>query len=262
MARAPVGEIRITKRTVRIGNQVYPLVNIARVQTRKITSRRRAPALRLAATAMLVFLLVGLWLLIKAVTVAFLAVVAPLALWFLYLLVTLLHDLGKRPQYVLVIETGGTEYTSLSGADPHEIDRIREEIANAMETPPNEERLLLVGGDIVVGDKIGGDKTADKHVQSGHHITFTVTTSTGPSPAELDAAVSELRAFIAQLVRDGAIAPDGSVTNPGAVVAAVEAQPAKLAALGQAITGGAKDAVLAAVREGVATLVVALVGRV
>jgi hypothetical protein len=52
------------------------------------------------------------------------------------------------------------------------------------------------------------------------------------------------------------------VTNPSAVVAAVEARPAKLAALGKAITGGAKDAVLAAVREGVATLVVALVGRV
>jgi hypothetical protein len=260
MTRASVGEIQITKRTVRIGYQVYPLANIARVQTRKITSRRRAPAVQLAVTAVLMFLLVGLWWLTKF-SMVFLVVPGLLGLRILYLVVTLLR-LGK-PQYVLVIETGGTEYTALSGADPHEIDRIREEIANAMETPPNEERLLLVGGDIVVGDKIGGDKIGgDMHMQSGHHNTFTVTASAGPSPAELDAAVAELRAFIAQLVRDGAVAPDGSVTNPGAVVAAVEARPAKLAALGKAITDGAKDTVLAAVRGGVAALVVALVGRV
>lgn len=79
--------------------------------------------------------------------------------------------------------------------------------------------------------------------------------------AELDAAVAELRAFVAQLTHDGVVAADGSVTNPGAVVAAVESQPGRLKALGSAIAGGAKDAVLSVVQGGVAALIVALVGR-
>ncbi|MGI5379113.1 hypothetical protein ACQEV2_33670 [Streptomyces sp. CA-251387] len=38
--------------------------------------------------------------------------------------------------------------------------------------------------------------------------------SDGLSRAELDAAVSELRTFVAELMRDGLVAPDGSVTDP------------------------------------------------
>jgi hypothetical protein len=111
--------------------------------------------------------------------------------------------------------------------------------------------------DYVFGDKIG----RDNYTQSGNHNTFTVTNSDGVSRAELDAAVAELRAFVAQLTRDGVVAADGSVTDPGAVVAAVESRPGRLKALGSAIAGGAKDAILSVVQGGVAALVVALVGR-
>jgi len=111
--------------------------------------------------------------------------------------------------------------------------------------------------DYVFGDKVG----RDKYTQSGDHNTVTVTNSGGVSRAELDAAVAELRAFVAQLTRDGVVAADGSVADPGAVVAAVESQPGRLKALGSAIAGGAKDAVLSVVRDGVAALIVALVGR-
>jgi hypothetical protein len=111
--------------------------------------------------------------------------------------------------------------------------------------------------DYVFGDKIG----RDKYTQNGEHNTFTVNNSDGVSRAELDAAVAELHAFVAQLTRDGVVAPDGSVTDPGAVVAAVESQPGRLKALGSVIAGGAKDAVLSVVRDGVAALIVALVGR-
>lgn len=111
--------------------------------------------------------------------------------------------------------------------------------------------------DYVVGDKIG----RDNYTQGGKHNTFTVTNSGGVSRAEVDAAVAELRAFVAQLTRDGVVAADGSVTDPGAVVAAVKSQPGRLKALGSAIAGGAKDAVLSVVRGGVAALIVALVGR-
>jgi hypothetical protein len=109
----------------------------------------------------------------------------------------------------------------------------------------------------VYGDKVAGDQFK----QTGSHSTFTVNKSAGVSRPELDAAVAELRAFIAQLARSGAVAPDGSVTDPGAVVAAVESQPGRLRGLGSALAGGAKDAILSTVRDGVAALIVALVGR-
>jgi hypothetical protein len=121
--------------------------------------------------------------------------------------------------------------------------------------------------DYVFGDKVGGDKVGrdkiggDVHRQSGSHNTFTVNKAESLSRAELDAAVAELRDFVAQLTRAGAVGTDGSVTDPAAVVAAVESQPGRLKALGRALAGGAKDAILQVVRGGVAALVVALVGR-
>lgn len=111
--------------------------------------------------------------------------------------------------------------------------------------------------DNVFGDKIG----RDTYTLRGNHNTVTVTNSGEVSHAERDAAIAELRAFIAQLTRDGVVAADGSVTNPGAVVAAVASQPGRLQALGSAIARGAKDAVLSVVQGGVAALIVALVGR-
>jgi hypothetical protein len=109
----------------------------------------------------------------------------------------------------------------------------------------------------VHGDVVGGNQ----YKQTGANSTFTVNNSTGVSRGELDAAVAELQSFIAQLTRDGAVAADGTVTDPGAVVAAVESEPSRLRALGRAIGGGAKEAVLSAVQSGVAALIVALVGR-
>ncbi|TKK86837.1 hypothetical protein FDA94_20475 [Herbidospora galbida] len=83
----------------------------------------------------------------------------------------------------------------------------------------------------------------------------------GDDRVDVAAAVAELRALIAELGREGAVAPDGSVADPGAVVAAVQEQPGRLRALGAAVAGGAKDAVLSIVQGGVASLIVALVSR-
>ena len=110
-----------------------------------------------------------------------------------------------------------------------------------------------MSGDIVYGDQnkqTGG---------SGNRIT--VHKSAGVSGADLNAAVAELRAFIEHLTRSGAVGPDGRVNDASAVVAAVESNKGRLSALGTALLGGAKEAVLAAVKGGVATLVVALLGK-
>lgn len=111
--------------------------------------------------------------------------------------------------------------------------------------------------DYVYGDKIG----RDKNIQNGSNNNFTVNNSHGLPPAELDAAIGELRSFVAQLTRDGVVAADGTVTDPGAVVAAVQSQPGRLQAVGLAVANGAKDALLSAVQGGVAALIAALVGR-
>ncbi|WP_066360995.1 hypothetical protein [Herbidospora mongoliensis] len=110
-----------------------------------------------------------------------------------------------------------------------------------------------------MGDYIGGDKVGrDKYV-GGSGAVFHVTNNEGQ--VDVGAAVAELRSLIAQLGRDGAIAPDGSLIDPGAVVAAVQEQPGRLRALATAVAGGAKDAVLSIVQGGVASLIVALVSR-
>jgi len=85
-------------------------------------------------------------------------VTIPLALWAVYLLISFLYHLSQRTRYALIIETAGTQYTALSGPNPTEIDRIMGEIVGAIEDPPDNERILQVSGDIVLGDKFGGNK--------------------------------------------------------------------------------------------------------
>ncbi|WP_062431076.1 hypothetical protein [Herbidospora daliensis] len=102
-----------------------------------------------------------------------------------------------------------------------------------------------------MGDTYYGRDTFNVHDQGN------VTVNNGS--VDVTAAAAELRALIAELRRAGAIAPDGSVADPGAVVAAVQEQPGRLRALAAAVAGGAKDAVLSLVQGGVASLIVGLV---
>lgn len=111
-----------------------------------------------------------------------------------------------------------------------------------------------IHGDVVHGDKVGRDQ-----YKAGDNAHITVSNQEGPSRAEIDAAIVELRSFVDELAARGLVGLDGSVTDPGAVVAAVQSQPSRLRALGRAVSGGARDAVLSAVQGGVAALVTALV---
>ncbi|MBN0043210.1 hypothetical protein JS756_03660 [Streptomyces actuosus] len=104
------------------------------------------------------------------------------------------------------------------------------------------------------GDKVGRDQ-----YKAGDNTHITVTDQESLSRAEIDAAIAELRAFIDELTARGLVASDGSVLDPGAVVAAVNSQPGRLQALGRAVSSGARDAVLSAVQGGMAALVAALV---
>jgi len=109
--------------------------------------------------------------------------------------------------------------------------------------------------DYVFGDSVGRDKIAQK----GHHNKFTINNSGDVSADDIAAAVAELQDFVEQLRRTGAVAANGSVTDPGAVVRAVHSEPSRLKALTKAVANGAKDAVLSVVRDGVSGLIVGLV---
>jgi hypothetical protein len=111
--------------------------------------------------------------------------------------------------------------------------------------------------DFIIGDKVGHDKIS----VSGHHNALNISNPPDVRPADLDAAIAELRSLIAQLSHDGVVDADGTITDPGAVIAAVETQPGRFKALGKAITGGAKDAILSVVQGSVAEWIVALLGR-
>jgi hypothetical protein len=111
--------------------------------------------------------------------------------------------------------------------------------------------------DYIFGDKIGRDKIEQK----GQRNKFTVNNREGLSVDELDAAVAELRGFVDQLRSAGVVAADGSVTDRGAVVQAVQSESSRLKELTKAIASGAKNAVLSLVKDGVADLIVGQIGR-
>ncbi|WP_181772131.1 DUF6232 family protein [Amycolatopsis pittospori] len=172
-----------------------------------------------------------------------------MALRALYLVGILL----RRPfhsRYALVIETAGTAFTALTGREPQVLERLKHEITHAIENPPDREVVVVAGGDVVFGNQ---------HNQSGRHNTLVDNSSAGISPAELDAAVAELRFLVAQLRAEGVVGQDGSITDPGEVVSAVKTRAGGLTALGKAVAGGAQDGVLSVVKDGVARLIVELI---
>ena len=107
----------------------------------------------------------------------------------------------------------------------------------------------------IFGDSVGRDSIE----QGGHHNRLTITNSEGASTHDLNAAITELHDFVEQLRSAGIVAGDGSVTNPGALVVAVQSQPCRLKALTKAIASGAKDAILSVAKDSVSALIVGLV---
>jgi hypothetical protein len=184
MVERRVGSISINRRTIRIGHQVYPLSHISRVQTVEVIPagkratfhpfgemvgltlfiftamaaiRRVLPELELASS--------GKDFVRRLVTIAVLIAVIRIV----YLLCVVLYRLLiRRPRYVLMLETAGSQLAALSGPDPVEIERIEDEIVGAIEDPPINERIVNVRGDVVLGDKVGRDKYQQGAASSIH----------------------------------------------------------------------------------------------
>jgi hypothetical protein len=169
MDRKQIGEIRLNKRTIRIGHQVYPLANISRVQTVRLPWRGKYTTYYPLRGIMVLLLVIGA---LVAATVAAVprleldsdgqqlarqitAIVTALAaIRIVYLLLVLFYRINIRKQYyAMIIETAGTQDTALTGTNRDEIHRIESEIVAAIEDPPSQERVLHISGDVVLGGK-------------------------------------------------------------------------------------------------------------
>ncbi|MEV1172890.1 DUF6232 family protein [Nonomuraea sp. NPDC049784] len=168
MAKQKVGEIRISKRVVKIGHEVYPLANISRVQTlRLVPAGKQATFYPLQQIVILLVLLAGIGVAalvvlpeldpgfdLEATARQFTMLAAALAgIRMTYLLIVLFYRLIRKKRYALVIETAGTQYTALSGTDSSELHRIKDRIVDAIEDPPSNEQTIHVSGDVVMGDQ-------------------------------------------------------------------------------------------------------------
>ncbi|WP_066360994.1 DUF6232 family protein [Herbidospora mongoliensis] len=164
MAKKRVGEIRISKRIVRIGHEVYPLANISRVQTLRIVYKGRLATFHpLGEIIVWAALMAGASYAVQEVLPEareYLPIaMAVAAIRLTWLLLVLLYRLVlRRTKYALMIETAGTQFTALSGTDLDEIHRIEGLVVGAIEDPPDHEQVIHVHGDLVAGDKIGRDK--------------------------------------------------------------------------------------------------------
>jgi uncharacterized protein DUF6232 len=186
MADNRVVEI-LGRRIVRIGHEVFPLANISRVRTLQVARPGKlAPWYPLRGITILVVVTgaiaaIGLGLLprlglsapfdVGQVEGLVVAVVGGLAgLRVAWLLCVVFYRVARRPRYTLVLETGGTQHTVLSGTDPAELDRVKWEIVQAVQHPPTHDRLVHLSGDVVYGDKIARDKYASA---GGYNLTYT-----------------------------------------------------------------------------------------
>ncbi|WP_405588272.1 DUF6232 family protein [Streptomyces sp. NBC_01092] len=176
MARRHVGEIIISRRVVQIGHEVYPLANISRVQTLQLVwGGRRATWYPLRPLFIVVLIVLGFLAAAEFIPPELPPEVGPDAeevarrlvppvtavagLIAACLLGQLVYRLFiRRPQFALVLETAGTQYTALSGTDASEIHRIKNVIVGAIENPPSQPTSVQVHGDVVMGDKAGRDQ--------------------------------------------------------------------------------------------------------
>jgi hypothetical protein len=161
MKRHGVRTIRITGRLLRIGDQTYPLAHLSRVQTAWVEWKQAATTPRelwvVAAVLAGVVVLgpaVGIGRSVPGLLLAALVVAA---------LVVGYRLLTRQRRFVLVIETSGGQSVALASRDEGELRRLEEAVTDSLENPPLTERVLQVGGDVVLGDKIG----RDKYQQSG-----------------------------------------------------------------------------------------------
>lgn len=144
------GVLELRDRTLRINNQVYPLANIARIQSLLWQPPKWRYAVRtLQAAAAL------------GIVVLFFQITQPFNDWTTPMFVTLLIStavglliiLALPEKYVFALETNGAQLCLLYSVDPSAVDRLVDLVVRTIENPPTEPvvysitNFTTIGGD-------------------------------------------------------------------------------------------------------------------
>ncbi|MFI9810610.1 DUF6232 family protein [Saccharothrix variisporea] len=169
MVKEEIGAIVVSPRLLRIAHQAYPLANISRVQTLRLRwtgkDATAYPLREVFGLALLVALVgaalagvvpeLGLDRDVRVLVERFAAALAiVVAVRVVYLLVLVVRRLFRRRQYVLVIETAGTQVTALTSTDREEIFAIERQVVGYIENPPKDQRVIKVKN-VYNGHRIG-----------------------------------------------------------------------------------------------------------
>ncbi|TKK86838.1 hypothetical protein FDA94_20480 [Herbidospora galbida] len=163
MAKKRVGEIRISKRVVRIAHEVYPLANISRVRTLRVVYNGRFSTFYPLGQLVVVAALAAAASFVAEEVLPEAREYLPVALavagvWGGLLAIQFLYRLiFRRNRYSLMIETAGTQYTALWGTDLAEIRHIEGLIVDAIEDPPPTEKSYTFNSPVYVGNTFARD---------------------------------------------------------------------------------------------------------
>jgi hypothetical protein len=158
VAEQEIIDVRVSRRILRVGGEVYQLRTITRAAAVRVTPNRRRTAGRCAGyllIAAIVLLFVDFALFTSGVSAereSRVALVTVFAVLLLVSLARLISVLVKRTYYALVIETAGHPFTVLVSRDPQEVGRLVHQIMDALDDPAAEFHVRVEN--FHLGDKI------------------------------------------------------------------------------------------------------------
>jgi hypothetical protein len=169
-------DFRISRRTLWVGMQAYPLQMVTRVRPIEYSPNRRKMILAYGRRA-------GAWIGLAAaglLALACLGSAVPIAVHVLYAVVVLgmltfhtvrlFRNLTLPTLYVLSVATAGTAHAALVSTDRDLIHDLTYRVVDAIDNPAVEYAVRVDNIEIVRGDKIDGDKYEGDHVEGDKSI--------------------------------------------------------------------------------------------
>jgi hypothetical protein len=171
-------DVRISRRTLWVDLQAYPLSQVTRVQPLEFTPNRRRMVLTYGRKAMAtaglgVVGLIFLGCLGEAVPPAASVVFAAVMLAiFVAHIVRLVRGLTRPTLYVLSVATAGSPHAAVVSTDKALIHNLSRWVVDAIDNPSAEfeirvDHIEIVQGDKVHGDKFGGDRVDGDKILEG-----------------------------------------------------------------------------------------------
>ena len=158
-------EVRISKRVLWVGQAAYPLPNVTQVELVEFRANRWRAVRRFLRDSRAPIALGCLALLLLGCASAPAAVFNAVALVVLLVEGILVYRLARwltlRPLYVLRVQMAGASRAAVVSRDKPKIDELRFRVVEAIDNPASEYKVWIdniVGGDLIHGDAIGGDK--------------------------------------------------------------------------------------------------------